>query len=186
MAKRRKKIFTPEYWQQQHKGTATSGSLAEKVVRERFDLQEPFIEVKACCHEYYRVVIKAPQFNECLKEDKVYCVVVYQRHRTSSMNGDGKRKCWFKLSIAEAFERQVKFFFIRSQELREIIEKTDARFVESQTYNQPDSFWHVKWKAIRDYLEEKYGLPDCILVNDQMPNRIWGVVPACPDDWTPF
>jgi len=173
-----------EYYAKTTKGSHTSGKLAEDMVKYLFGLEEPYVEIKAACHDYYRVVIKQPQLDRNLPPNKVYVICVYRRHKWQKY---GKKGC--KYTIPEAFERQLKFFFIKAQDLMTVIKEDGLklRVVVGGRHNAPlYSYYFVRWKALEAHLgkskailEENRELGRCV------PHRAWGDIPEPPNYDTP-
>lgn len=186
MVHRSKQKYNQEYWKKVTDGSSSSGKLGEAVVRMIFGLEEPFVEVKSCLREYYRVVVKVGQLERWIAEDKTYAIVIYRRHRWARTDRKGNRTYGCKYTITEAFEKnQLCFYFITAKELMEVIQESAARKVTAEQYQHSIDFWHVKWRAIESYIEHKYGRHTHIFLGD-MPHRVYGTPPVCPKDWTPF
>ncbi len=127
------------------------GEIAEAKVKEIFNLEEPYIEIKSCCSNYYRAIIRALQLKNNYRCNKTYCIVIYDR-------GGVKNKC----SVDEAFEnRLLWFYFIGARQLTKIIRKDESRYLRD---NSPPSdrgdtsFYHVKLSSIKRLLSKKHGV----------------------------
>lgn len=122
-----------------------SGERAEKAVQTVFDLAEPDIEIKSCCYEYYRVVIKSQQLAARRESGKIYCIVLYHRPRRTF---DGKRL--HTRTLKQAFNDNLTFYFIHAEDLWKIIFDNDipAKAVRYENYH------HVPLRLIREKLGE--------------------------------
>jgi len=172
--------YDQEYYRKKSEGSMQSGNAAEEAVKSIFGLTEPFVEVKACCHEYYRVVIKVGQLERWIEADKTYVICVYHRRR------EGTKWCGWKknkYTMAEAFVRPLRFYFIKAAELKKIIEDEGLQMKSVTGGSGMEhlyDYYLVRWTTIQKRLDGPYDL-----LNNGVLHQLWGDAPEPPNYDTP-